>query len=111
MAFYTFDQNNARGYFIKDEHLSEYVIIEANSADKANEKAVALGIYFDGIEKGIDCECCGDRWYPTYEDAACEEPMIANEPAEEFSYVYEDGIYCVIHFSYGTPVRIAQKGT
>ena len=20
-------------------------------------------VYFDGIRKGIDCECCGDRWY------------------------------------------------
>lgn len=19
-------------------------------------------VYFDGVEKGIDCECCGDRW-------------------------------------------------
>jgi hypothetical protein len=111
MAFYTFDQNNTHGYFIKDEYLSEYVIIEANSADEANEKAVALGIYFDGIEKGVDCECCGDRWCATYEEAACEAPMIANEPAEECTYVYEDGIYCVIHFMDGTLVRIAQKGT
>ena len=19
-------------------------------------------VYFDGVEKGVDCSCCGDRW-------------------------------------------------
>jgi hypothetical protein len=25
------------------------------------------GVYFDGVSKGMDCDCCGDRWY--------EDPM------------------------------------
>lgn len=26
------------------------------------------GVYFDGCQKGFDCECCGDRWYRGFED-------------------------------------------
>ena len=26
------------------------------------------GVYFDGVEKGRDCACCGDRWYGAYEE-------------------------------------------
>ena len=36
--------------------------IEAKSAEQANQLAEQHGIYFDGVERGIDCDCCGDRW-------------------------------------------------
>ena len=29
---------------------------------EANTKACDIGIYFDGVANGADCECCGDRW-------------------------------------------------
>lgn len=38
------------------------VIIEATSWEAADEKAVSLGIYFDGCRHQLDCGCCGDRW-------------------------------------------------
>ena len=22
---------------------------------------------FDGVAKGFDCDCCGDRWYPVHD--------------------------------------------
>jgi hypothetical protein len=25
------------------------------------------GVYFDGVNKGKDCDCCGDRWYTVME--------------------------------------------
>jgi hypothetical protein len=60
--FYTFDQNNSGGYFIKcaKTGISEFVIIEARDADHAQD-------IFDGIGSSIDgfdnyCECCGPRW-------------------------------------------------
>ena len=28
----------------------------------AVEEALKSGLYFDVVKKGIDCECCGDRW-------------------------------------------------
>ena len=58
--FYIFDQNNSGGYW--DKVLGYVVIIEAETPEKANEKAEEIGIYFDGVENDIDCECCGDRW-------------------------------------------------
>lgn len=61
--FYTFYQSNPGGYFIKNDKVAEYVIIQAESSYEANDKAEEIGIYFDGIKKGLDCECCNDRWY------------------------------------------------
>ena len=37
--------------------------IYASDKNEANRIAKAKGIYFDGVSKGIDCECCGDRWH------------------------------------------------
>lgn len=67
MAFFTFRQNNSGGWF--DEREGKFglaVVIEAADASEANDKAEHLGLYFDGVDAGRDCECCGDRWYPVY---------------------------------------------
>lgn len=61
--FYEFRQNNSGGSFDIGNGLGRVVWIEALSADDANNRAEAVGIYFDGCEKQRDCECCGDRWY------------------------------------------------
>ena len=74
--FYTYNQNNPGGEFEINENLKHFVIIEAGSAYEANAKAEELGIYFDGIEKGIDCSCCGDRWYRAEEFDANKKPLI-----------------------------------
>lgn len=66
MPFFTYHQNNSGGFFVidPDAGVSHNVIIEADSVRYADEYAkTALEIYFDGVEKGIDCMCCGDRWY------------------------------------------------
>lgn len=67
--FFDFDQNNSGGHFEDDHYLSHNVVIEAFSVAEANAKAVMLGIHFDGVDKGWDCACCGDRWYEAYEDS------------------------------------------
>jgi hypothetical protein len=61
--FYTFNQNNSGGRFIRNSDIDHYVVIEAENEDEATEKATDIGIYFNGCETGHDCECCGDRWY------------------------------------------------
>jgi hypothetical protein len=70
MKFYEFRQNNSGGHFHEDEAsgIGPSVIVEASSAEEANEKAQSLGIYFDGVDDDTDCDCCGDRWYPVDED-------------------------------------------
>lgn len=96
--FYTFYQNNSGGNFISNHTLKEYVIIEAHSADEANEIAQDIGIYFNGVCEGRDCECCGDRWYSiSSSDKGTFEPTIYNQSLNEYNgykdYIiyYKDG--------------------
>lgn len=63
MKFYEFSQNNTGGSFVTDDKLCHRVVIEATSEKEAIQKAEEIGIYFDGVENGMDCPCCGDRWY------------------------------------------------
>lgn len=44
------------------------VFVEAIAVEEANRRAEDIGIYFNGCDKGLDCNCCGDRWSPVYED-------------------------------------------
>lgn len=82
--FYSFNQNNSGGSFVIDDDVAHYVIIEADSADAANERAESIGIYFDGCETGYDCPCCGDRWYSAWsEDEGQETPSIYGKPLAE----------------------------
>ena len=67
--FYDFDQNNSGGYFVVNDKLCHMLFIEADSKDEAVRKAEELGCYLDGVRKGIDCPCCGDRWDKDYIDA------------------------------------------
>jgi hypothetical protein len=84
--FYTIDQNNSGGRFAIDYEagITCYVIVEADNAIEANERAEQIGIYFEGVEDGYDCECCGDRWYTAHEDDAKETPTVYGEPPEKY---------------------------
>lgn len=66
-GWYEYRQNNSGGHFAYSDGVSNFVLIEASSVDKANSKAESIGIYFNGCDEGIDCDCCGDRWYEEYE--------------------------------------------
>lgn len=62
--FFHFSQNNSGGYFdFELNKITHHVIIEAKNADHANFLAEEIGLYFNGCNSGIDCSCCGDRWY------------------------------------------------
>lgn len=67
--FFTYHQNNSGGEFVYDYDagIAVNVVIEADNADDANEKAEAIGLYWNGVadDRG-DCECCGDRWYSAW---------------------------------------------
>lgn len=106
MSFYTFSQNNSGGGFDYDEQkgIAEYVIIEALDADQANKKAQEIGIYFDGCVKELDCSCCGDRWYETYEGAAKETPSIYGDPVESFKPLLRlsKGYTAFVHYADGS---------
>lgn len=86
--FYTYRQNNSYGVFDVNDDVKHYVIIEANSAKEADEKAERIGLYFDGVKKGRDCPCCGDRWNkaddPDFGIEGTKEPEIWGQSILKF---------------------------
>ena len=62
MNFYEFEQNNSGGTLIQNKKLCHRLFIEARTQQKAEEKAIRMGVYYDGVADGEDCACCGDRW-------------------------------------------------
>ncbi len=89
MPFFTYVQNNSYGSFDYDEDagIAPYVIMEAEDAGWSDVKAKRVGLYFDGCADGVDCECCGDRWYPADAfwkgDESDEVPSIYQTPVSE----------------------------
>lgn len=61
--FWEFTQNNSGGSFDVDSSLTHRVVVEAASEEEAIRIGENLGIYFNGCDEGMDCPCCGDRWY------------------------------------------------
>ena len=105
--FYTFNQNNSGGDFVyRKGSISHYVIIEADSASEATDRALDIGLYFNGVDKGMDCPCCGDRWYPLWLEDATEMPTIYSQeispemPDDWMKWI--DGPEGYIHFKDGT---------
>lgn len=62
LKWYLFDQNNSGGSFVVNDKVCHRLFIEAESFDDAVEKAEDIGCYWNGVEEGRDCPCCGDRW-------------------------------------------------
>lgn len=120
--FYTFGQNNSGGSFHNDRTLGigSYVIVEADDFEHANERAREIGLYFDGVDSGDDCECCGDRWYPKWEgDKGTPTPMIYGDEVHgrgiseemELDWICNDGNPSYIHFLDGRILPIAKYKT
>lgn len=108
--FYTFRQNNSGRSFIESEKegIGVIVIIEAESSEKANERAKDIGIYFDGCESGNDCPCCGDRWYEVSKYDGEEIPSIYGESIESLKkeWCSKD---CFVHYLDGTFKKVVFK--
>lgn len=56
--FYTIDQNNSGGYYIKNDYVDYYVSVQADSVEEAEK-------LLEGIVEDYSnfCECCGKRWH------------------------------------------------
>jgi len=102
--FFEFRQNNSGGsFYINDGRgIGPRVWIEAEDANHANEIAERLGIYFDGVNDGMDCGCCGDRWYPADGDGV-PEPAID----QQYSFNWHGVVY--VHHLDGTIARIRKS--
>ena len=88
MSYFKFRQNNSFGHFVG----TPLVFVQADNAADANSIAQDHGVYFNGVVDGVDCDCCGDRWYPVQDDAAQDAPIAV--PVGDGSIdtrVYSDG--------------------
>ena len=99
--FYTFHQNNSGGKFEVDKTIKHYVVIEADNANEANTFAEYLGIYFDGVEDGYDCPCCGDRWCRVDESDAKEIPCLYGHDITKYKSEWADGEEYTIYYKNG----------
>ena len=107
MPFFHFSQNNSGGSFDYSERdgVTHHVVIEAADADGANVVAASKGLYFDGSAAGVDCPCCGDRWYQA-SGKGDERPSVYGEPLGEktgnfFSSWMPPGREIVVHYADG----------
>lgn len=100
MPFFHFDQNNSGGSYDVDENVAQIVVIEALNADAANVIAQEIGIYFDGVSTGADCDCCGNRWTRTYADDAEDAPD-EEWIAMHSSWKSQGNPYAFVHFADG----------
>ena len=80
MSYFKFRQNNSFGHFVG----TPLVFVQADNAADANSIAQDHGVFFHGVADGVDCDCCGDRWYPVNDDDAQAQPS---------SYGYGGGVF------------------
>jgi hypothetical protein len=97
--FYQFRQNNSGGSFVENNKVAHFVIIEAEDHVQANEIAESIGIYFDGCEKELDCDCCGDRWSEVEEGEGDETPVLYGEPINKYDdwFCNKGDVYCYLY--------------
>lgn len=110
--FYNFDQNDPFGNFDLDSVFAMSMIVEADSADDANSRAMAIGIYFDGVTKGKDCPCCGDRWNMVDQDDATPRPVWRDMNVKSMSKTprfHDDYVACRVFYKDGTIKNFYRK--
>lgn len=89
--FYEFVQNNSGGSFDVDDRVCHRLFIEATSEDEAISKAEDLGCYWNGVDNGMDCECCGDRWHESSSHVDLEEINTRWKGYEVSNYLSDRG--------------------
>lgn len=92
MKWFTFSQNNSGGEYSDGPR---HVVVQAVNAAMANAAAESFaGVYFDGCSRGLDCQCCGDRWSRTWDGEYEDKPMLYGVdvvPNKTVMLVYFDG--------------------
>lgn len=101
--YFEFTQNNTGGSFdIDDERgIGPRVWIAADDAGHANYRAQRIGLYWDGVSAGMDCPCCGDRWYEQFSDDNGEP---SPSPNQDYDFRWHDTVY--VHERDGQIVRL-----
>ncbi|MGJ0846546.1 DUF7296 family protein [Tissierella praeacuta] len=103
--FYDISQNNSGGYYILNDDVAEFLIIEAENNSQAND------ILYEITESYSEyCPCCGERWGEFYGEGTCR-PTIYGKPAQKF--LDEDTWYrnatAMVYYLDGRKERIVSK--
>ena len=61
MSYFKFRQNNSFGHFVTE---LRWYLFRQIMPPMLTAIAQQNGVYFNGVADGVDCDCCGDRWYP-----------------------------------------------
>lgn len=85
MSIYLFFQTNSGGRFIPP---AICVFVEAEDVHEATMLAQDSGVYFHGVNDGVDCDCCGDRWHEVGEPLDLSE-YPQNDPVTYYKEMYE----------------------
>lgn len=101
--FYEFSQNNSGGSFDVDDKVCHRLFIEATTLKKAIKKAKELGVYFNGCDKGLDCSCCGDRWYKIDEYNKIDLKKLSESYKIEFKEIKDYAQYLANKFGWTSP--------
>lgn len=98
--FFLFRQNNTGGDFHlrPDKGISVRVVVEAGSSAAADARAEAIGLYFDGVEDGHDCECCGDRWYRAHLRGGFDDPARVADALGSTDWTAGEAAYTYVHY-------------
>lgn len=83
--FVTFTQNNSGGYFISNEEVDQFVIIEGKCFDDIINKARTI---FNNYREY--CECCGERWDDDYKyfDDLNTEPLVYGKSVYKYNSLW-----------------------
>lgn len=100
--FFTFSQNNSGGYFIINDDVASYLIIEAQTADEAVNKMNDITADYSEY-----CSCCGKRWSDwMYDDDGTDEPMVYDTKVKEKSPGRIFGGSTIIYYYDGTKEKL-----
>jgi len=99
MPYFEYRQKNSGGYYYGP---AKIVIIEAHDGAHADTIAVdTFDIYFDGLETGMDCDCCGARWYSARGDEGDPVPSHYGKPITEWPTTHARGLVAGGQYQHG----------
>lgn len=95
LRWWTADQNNSGGYYIENQDVAAYVLVQARSVQEAQSRIKpVLSRYFEF------CYCCGQRWSTddwTDEDGT-SEPTIYGKPLDRQQPAFRTATVVMHHY-------------
>lgn len=89
LKLFVVHQNNSGGSFCVDNSngTGERVFVLAKDEDTALDLLEGKSVvYFDGVSQGLDCECCGDRWWRAADEIEDENNKVVSFSSFDEAY-------------------------